>query len=82
MATAARAPITMPAIAPPEIEDEELLPAAAEFVGVVEVGVDDVDTEVVVDVEVELEVELEENIVGVGVGVEIDEDEESASEYI
>lgn len=81
MATAATTPITMPAMAPPEIEEDEPLLAAAESVDVaVEVGVDDVDVEKVVDVEVELEAELEEDVVGVG--VEVEAEEESASEYI
>lgn len=82
MATAAKTPITMPAIAPPEIE-EEPLPAVVEFVGVgVEAGVDDVDVEMVVEVELELEVELDADVVGVGVEVETDAEEESDSEYI
>jgi hypothetical protein len=83
MAIAAKTPITMPAIAPPEIEDEEPLLAVAEFVDVaVEVGVDDVDVEMVIEVELELEVELDADVVGVGVEVETDAEEESDSEYI
>lgn len=84
MATPPKTPITMPAIAPPEREDEEPLPAAPGFVDVdveVAVGVDDVDVEVV-DVEVEVDVELEADVVGVGVEVETDVEEESGSEYI
>lgn len=83
MATAAKTPITMPAIAPPEMEDEEPLPAVAEFVDVaVEEGVDDVDVERVVEAKIEVEVELDADVVGVGVEVETDTEEESDSEYI
>lgn len=82
MATAATTPITMPAIAPPEMEDEEPLPAVAEFVDIaVEVGVVDEDVERVVEVKVD-EVELDADVVGVGVEVETDVEEESDSEYI
>lgn len=82
MATAATTPITMPAIAPPEMEDEEPLPAVAEFVDVgVEVGVVNEDVERVVEVKVD-EVELDADVVGVGVEVETDVEEDSDSEYI
>lgn len=71
----------MPAIAPPVMEDEELVPAAADVVVAVEVGVDDLDAEIV-ELKEDVDVELVVEVVGVGVEVAVDEEEPSDSANI